>query len=542
MIKYISAICLVILLAGVGVAVGATNGGMLIGASSSASIKSALISCGSSCAYTSGASSGTTIGNASATLSSGTFTGTWGTSGTAGADFTFSGASLQTNGATPTCTTTTPLSLNIVATQPGAAKPFPQAITVTCNPMGVSIACPGTSPDPQSSRDHYTAAVWCFDFSQSSGTSPPWNASNLTACDTSSGYFFATGWPFNGGGGTSGDVNNQSSPCSQYGLAIDPIDGKQSYRMHFIAGASNDDNSNGYGQTLTSVGSWGATYVEMTFREDSTPKPPAPMDFTPGSASPLAWGGITHLYENDLLENFSLNGDCFNNNDIGRTGYPCAHLFDWSQYHTIAKRVTYDPSNGGTVGSTTYIDNVPVTTSTCPHCNQAPITTNMGAYQNSTWFFPNQIHWCATGSGHCQNTFIVAAYQCTDGSGLTCVDFGATTSGVTWQGGKVWMQNQPPACPQVAYITGATGITQINGLHQVCGDAAGDNPTHTAKINDLTWPGGTYNANSAVWNPMTDESAYIRSIRIYACPGFNVNNSTDTSCVLPSGQAFGGAP
>jgi hypothetical protein len=539
MIKYFSAICLVILLVGVGVAGAANNGGLLIGASASSSIKSAVISCGSACAYTSGASTGTAIGNASATLSSGTFTGTWGTSGTAGADFTFAGNQLQTNGATPTCTTTTPLSLNIVATQPGA-KPFPQAITVTCNPMGVvSAACPGTNPDPQSSRDHYTALVWCFDFSQA-------QPGNLFQCNTfgsDPSISFYAGWPFSGG--NPGDVNSQTSPCGQYGLAIDPIDGKQSFRMHYIPGDPNDDNSNGYGQGLFPSGSWGAAWVELTFREDSTPHPPAPMDITPGSASPLAWGGLSGTYENDLLENFSLNGDCYNNNDIGRTGYPCAHLFDWSQYHTIAKRVTFDPSNGGTVGSATYIDNVRVTTSTCPTCDQAPITINQGTYQNSRWYITNQFHWCAAGRGHCQNTFISAAYLCPDGSGLTCVDFGATTAGPTWNGGEVWMQNDPPACPQVAYITGATGVTQINGLHQVCGNPSCSgtcNPTHTAKINDLTWPGGTYNANSAVWNPMTDESAWIRSMRVYACPPFNVNNLTDTSCVLPSGQAFGGAP
>lgn len=98
-------------------------------------ITSASISCAPNCAYTSGAASGSLIGNASATLSFGNFTGTWSTSGTAGSDFTFSGNQLQTNGVTPTCTSATSLNLNIVATQPGIATPFPQAITVTCNPV-----------------------------------------------------------------------------------------------------------------------------------------------------------------------------------------------------------------------------------------------------------------------------------------------------------------------------------------------------------------------------------------------------------------------
>jgi hypothetical protein len=423
-----------------------------------------------------------------------------------------------------------------------SAQPVPPSATgtVTVTPPDPSPnACNGVSPDPQASRDHYTNQAFCIDFSVSS-TIP----SNLFKCtgpfDTAPGYAFKAAWPWYGG--NTGDVNNQTSPCGQYGLATDPIDGKQSFRMQWIAGDPNDDNSNGYGQAIFTTVGLGAGWIEMTFREDSTPKPPAPMDLTPGSASPLAGGGIAPSYEIDLNENFSLNGNCFNNNDVGRTSYPCSHLFDWSQYHTVAQRVTYDPSSGGEVGSTTYIDGVAVTSSTCPTCGHPSLFTSVGSYSTSGWNIANQIHWCAAGSGHCQNTYISAAYQCTDGSGLTCVDFGATTSGATWQGGKVWMQNQPPVCPQIAYITGATGITQINGLHQVCGDAAGDNPTHTAKIYDLAWPGGTYSANSAIWNPMTDESAWIRSFRVYACPGFDPSNPTAVSCTLPSGQAFAGPP
>jgi hypothetical protein len=132
---------------------------------------SAAISCGSGCSYTSGVASGTTIGTMSAVITPpNMFTGSWGTSGTAAADFTPSGNQLQTNSSTPTCTSTTSLSLNIVATQAGVAgSPYPTAITVTCNPTGGgSIACAigpnvASIPAPANSAG-FTTCVANWDF------------------------------------------------------------------------------------------------------------------------------------------------------------------------------------------------------------------------------------------------------------------------------------------------------------------------------------------------------------------------------------------
>jgi hypothetical protein len=128
------------------------------------------ISCGLNCSYTSGVVSGTAIGTASAVLSRGSFTGSWSTSGAAGADFTFSGNQLQTNGSTPTCTSTTPLALNIVATQAGS--PHPSAITVTCNPPGAAIACDVGPPytagvvPPAAQQAGFTHCAANYDFTQ----------------------------------------------------------------------------------------------------------------------------------------------------------------------------------------------------------------------------------------------------------------------------------------------------------------------------------------------------------------------------------------
>jgi hypothetical protein len=415
---------------------------------------------------------------------------------------------------------------------------FTQAFTLTVTSPAPSSVCAGSSPDPNAVADGFTSPVWCFDFTQS-------QPSNLFNCATFGGgnFIYHAGWPYSGG--NAGDVNQQTSPCNQYGLAIDPIDGKQSFRMHWIPNDPNDDNSNGYGQAIFSNGSIPIGWFQVTFREDSSPKPPSPQDITPGSASPLMWAQSTTTYETDLTENFSLEGDCLNSDRLIPHG-PCHHLIDWSQYNTLAQRVTYDGTN---IGNTYYI-NGQVVTSSYPGCSNCTFETFGAGTVNWTtagWNFVNQMHWCGAGSGHCQNTLITSAAQCTDGSGATCVTFGNTVDGRTYQGGKVSMMGMPPGCPQVAYITGATGITAINGLHAVCGtdpvgNPGGGNPTHTAKIQDLPWPGGTYNANSAIWNPMTDESAYIRSIAFWSCPGFDPFNGNNVHCSMPNGAAAHAGP
>jgi hypothetical protein len=201
----------------------------------------------SSPSYTSGVALNTLIGSASATLSVGSFTGSWSTSGAAGADFTFTGNSLQTNGSTPTCTSATPLSLNIVATQPGVATPFPQAITVTCNPSGGGgggIPCAvgpnytGTIPaDAQAAG--FTTCVFNSDFSLpyfsnplnwlfcGANQSPPTPVWNLLA--------YGSG---------------PNPPCSDVAIISDPVYGNTTLNLKYTL----TDAANGtYGSNLHST-------------------------------------------------------------------------------------------------------------------------------------------------------------------------------------------------------------------------------------------------------------------------------------------------
>jgi hypothetical protein len=148
-----------------------TSGRGAQGPMAPASIASVGMSCGSSCGYTSGAASGTAVGTINVTLSAGPFTGTLSESGAAAADFTISGTTLQTNGSTPTCSSSTPLSLNIIATQGGLANsPYTQPITVTCSSAGGGVAC-DTGPNVASVPAPATAAGFThcalnYDFSQ----------------------------------------------------------------------------------------------------------------------------------------------------------------------------------------------------------------------------------------------------------------------------------------------------------------------------------------------------------------------------------------
>ena len=95
----------------------------------------------STASYTSGITSGATIAAVGVGMSpvSPASTATLALSTGSAADFSLSSTTLPSNivanGSTPTCTSSTPLSFNLVATQPGATgSPYTQAVTVTCNP------------------------------------------------------------------------------------------------------------------------------------------------------------------------------------------------------------------------------------------------------------------------------------------------------------------------------------------------------------------------------------------------------------------------
>lgn len=99
--------------------------------------------------YTSGAAPGTVIAPISVTMSPATpaFVGTLTLSGGAAVNFSLDSSTLPANlitnadGSTPTCTSNTDYTFNIVATQAGATgSPFTQPVTITCTPPAQSIA------------------------------------------------------------------------------------------------------------------------------------------------------------------------------------------------------------------------------------------------------------------------------------------------------------------------------------------------------------------------------------------------------------------
>lgn len=92
--------------------------------------------------YTSGITSGTTIGTATATVTPQPLASiSYSLSGTSAADFTIGSSTgvITANGSTPTCSSSTPYSLNVVATETGVSNsPTTTAITITC--MGAAVA------------------------------------------------------------------------------------------------------------------------------------------------------------------------------------------------------------------------------------------------------------------------------------------------------------------------------------------------------------------------------------------------------------------
>lgn len=147
--------------------VGQTTGG------SQPTITGITLNGGSTGSYTSGATSGTNVGPIAVTMSdSSTFDGTLATStGAPGTYFSISSSNLQTNSSTPTCTSSTPYTFNIVAT-PGSGETganFTKSVTVTCNPTGGSgVACtfgPNAPSVPSAAQAAgFTTCVANYDF------------------------------------------------------------------------------------------------------------------------------------------------------------------------------------------------------------------------------------------------------------------------------------------------------------------------------------------------------------------------------------------
>jgi hypothetical protein len=302
------------------------------------------ISCAPFCAYASGATSGTVIGNLSAVMSSGSFTGTWSTSGTDAADFSANvGNQLKTNGTTPTCTSTTTFHLNIVATQAGVTNsPFPQAITVVCNPPGG-----GATPPTQATVAGFNTAIIDSDFTSAAYA----NTSTWLDCAGANPYIW-----FYGGGFPPG---NNACPT----IGNDPGGGGQVLQITYTPSSSGGPNG------ITSHITFPATsvYTEGVMRVAGMNQANAFWD-APWTA---AFNGCS--LEFDSFEDGGPYTDGSNGTDAayhncGMSGPNFPHGlwfdvpipnpppgYDVSQYHTYGMRVNTDTSTG--IEQCIWIDN-----------------------------------------------------------------------------------------------------------------------------------------------------------------------------------------
>lgn len=370
-------------------------------------IVSAAIDCGSNCSYTSGAASGTVIGNLSATMSIGSFTGTWSTSGTDGTKFSAVGSQLQTNGTTPTCTSTTAYSLNIVATQGGAGgSPKSQAITVTCNPAAVGIACDigpnytGSVP-PAAQAAGFTHCVANYDFTQTGSFSAfghsgyTWAnmAGWLDICGASTPVMYAFSY-----GGPSTEP-----PCSDYNIVTDNNgDPGQSNGKVLQVTYTPADNSSPNGQTMLNTVSQNGNptpaglYLKQGFYDEQTMR----LTVATVNSSCQSWnvGCLTYDFwtyaiggscpgcngtggaEFDFVEMFT-NGNWYSTGGTSNLGsfsnYPVGNATGQSSYHTYGALTTVLNTNSGSnVENCVVVDNVSASRCVSGNLDQTTYITN----------------------------------------------------------------------------------------------------------------------------------------------------------------------
>jgi hypothetical protein len=135
--------------------------------------------------YTSGITSGAPIGAVNVTMNpaSPAFSGTLSLTGTNAANFALSSptlpANLVANGSTPTCTSSTPQSLSLVATQSGATgSPYTQPVTVTCQPASSGGGGGSASSVPFTALHTYYLSPTGKDSNNGTSAATPWLTPN----------------------------------------------------------------------------------------------------------------------------------------------------------------------------------------------------------------------------------------------------------------------------------------------------------------------------------------------------------------------------
>lgn len=327
---------------------------------------------GTTGSYTSGAGSGTAIGPIAVTMSdSSTFDGTLATSsGTPGSYFSIASAQLQTNGTTPTCTTSTPYNFSIIAT-PGAGEvgsPFTQAVTVTCNPSGGGVACnvgpnAPSVPAPAQAASFTTCAA-NYDFT---------NNTNFT--DNGHTYSWGTLSTWLDCAGSSNPlwtIYSNNNNCHVHYVSdgavpqvldiyFDPSADFSSLTTTVTMQTSGSGNNSNLSQALFTVPN--ARYVEFVVRTETNTQTNACNGCETNNTWSWGGNGNPNFIEWDYLEMYQSvvanggighpwDGATLNLNNLREPGMQSG--YDPTQYHTYGFRIANDTS--GNVSVCNYLD------------------------------------------------------------------------------------------------------------------------------------------------------------------------------------------
>ena len=426
----------------------------------------------------------------------------------------------------------------------------PPSATLTVQVV-TSGAC-GVSPDPQAAVDGFTSPALCVDFTQQTvvayiGGSPIPSA-NWLRCpsDGTPGYALYAGYN-----------HGTFDGCQNVTHEIDPLTGQ--YALHIAAPDSFGQTSGiqiftADGENPGATGNhFGQGWFQMTTRSSTTPSPGTGALNNNVAGNNATWyGGFNTNQEVDQYENWYIFGDCA---DMGvldhsnvtfysysflpgivQTGCGGSPRLDNSQYQTYAIRIT---GNGTNVGYTAYVNGSVVGGVTTGYSGNVRTGVN-GAYE--IW---NNSHGCVFGGGLLCNgdtINITNAFQC---NGVTCLTLSAGVTVTT--GGPPNIDCSPTSVSGAgyAYITGASGIAGLNGVHLGVCPTDHASPSVNLALPDLPWPGGTYGGGGR-WNPMTQADIWVKNIMFFACPGFDPtlpNPNTSNYCDMPNGHAvLSGAP
>jgi hypothetical protein len=396
-------------------------------------------------------------------------------------------------------------------------------------------------PPPGAEAAGFTTLALNSDFTQLQ----PSNWLDCFPQDDSSGATWWQGYWYENfdGGQPPCEIGNPGPTTSSINIVTDPVYGNQALDLTWKASYGGADQGYTEIQTLSSDGTTsngGAFplnhYFEVIMRTDNTPSmqtfgtPPAgadgPMKLVGGSwMAAYEWtvaggnpSGATgpvveldnHEDHGDFPNKLSMGG-YFNWNaggcpDCGASFIGNVSGFDPTVYNTYGFRVTSDGSTG---------------MATCGYLNDNFMGCTNVTGLTASQFVQRQFLILINGIGcnffagdnSCQNATIQDFHDC---SGSICID--VVTGPGAWDGPGNGIVE--PCGGAYASVTGATGISGVNGPWMIATTncAGGSNEW---QLENSTWPGGgQVNQSSAVLNAYIQTDMYVQSVRVWSCPSW----------------------